>query len=248
MLEQLFFIAFFITIVLLIIIGIINTKVKKTYKSATKVSVIITCEDETSLNVILPFLLKYENIDDIHVVYRKKENYIEHPEERVRDVTSQDDYEQFAELFHFKQFSKVKHECILFLSGNVLLSERFLLKLLENYDMDIENLYGSSSKQCDRKGYKENRLITNTISLPIIMTSKKVVQHCWNTISENKVILGQLHESSTESAEVFLSYAFRKHFKKYPTTVKGRVYNLLKQKSIKDPMLVSNQCKTLSLK
>ena len=246
MIEQLFFISFFITIVLLIVIGIINTKVKKRYKSPTKVSVIITCEDEEYLTVILPFLLKYQNIDDIHVIYRSKENYIKHPEKRVRDVIVEEDYQKFAELFHFKQFSKVENECILFLTGNVIVSERFLLKLLESYDMDIENLYGPSSKQCDRKGYKDNRMITNTINLPIIMTSKKVVQHCWNTILENKVILDQLHESSSESAEVFLSYAFRKHFKKYPIRVKGRVHHLMKQKSIQNSTLVSNQCKSLS--
>lgn len=246
MFEQLFFIAFFITIVLLIIIGVINTKVKKKYKSQTKVSVVITCEDTTYLDVILRILLKYENIDDIHVIYRKKENYIRHSEERVRDVAAEEEYQKFSELFHFQYFSKVKNECILFLSGNIILSERFLLKLLENYDMDIENLYGPSSKQCDRKGYKENRIITNTISFPIIMTSKKVVQHCWNTILENQVIRNQLHESSAESAEIFFSYAFRKHFKKYPIRVKGSVHNFTKQKSIQDPSLVSNQCKSLS--
>lgn len=248
MMNELFFIGFFITIVLLIIIGVIKTKVKKKYESETKVSIILTCEDVSYLEIILPLLLKFDNVDDIHILYRSKDNFIEHKEDCIHDTLADKDYKTYSEMFQFKQFSNVNNECILFLTGNVILSERFFLKLLSNYDMDIENLYGPYSKQCDEKGYSKNRMMTNTINLPIIMTSKKVVQHCWNTLMENNVIRKQMHDSSTESADVFFSYAFRKHFKKYPITVNGRVYNLLQKNGKEDTKTQTEQCKSLSQK
>lgn len=224
MLEVLTFSAIFITFVLLIITGAVRQKSKKKYSSNTNVSVILAKDKVKNdyLSVTIPLLLSFPNITQIIILYPNKDVFTKHTESVIEDFEDYENFHTFGNFHRFAPIERIKNECVLYLKDNVMLSYRLLLKLLENYDKDVENIYGPFATYCGKHGYKQNTIYKNTLQTPIILTSRKVVQYIWNDYLHNKSLKTKFNKIDETNEDILFSYLFQKHYHKLPMTISGR--------------------------
>ena len=224
MFHLLYFVTIFLSTCLLIIIGFVNVKVKRRYVSDTKVSVIVIKNDENkeTLPYTIPILNNYRNVDEIIVLYGTEQEHYTLENSKLLNRNNFKNFEKYKSFHRYGYFHNVKNECILLLDSDIIPTQRLLLKLLENYDNDIENIYGPFSKLCDVSGYYSVSFQKNMLHSPILLSSKKVFLKVWYEMTENQETMKQLQSCNYENEDIVFNKTFRNHYRKLPIAVHGK--------------------------
>ena len=217
--KFLYFFSFLLFIFLCITSIYIKNKFKGKYSSDLKVSVLLYYDNKSNfLSSILSTLIKYNNINDIIVIY--KDNIIPFKHHKVRffqDSLSK----EYSSFVRYLYVSKCRNENILFLDNKIIPSQRLILKILYRYKNDPLNYYGVMKRSCSSSGYHTISLYNNIIISPIIFSSKEVFEKTWEEMLQDKQKM-----SNDNLDDILFQYHFEKIFGKQPILVRGKFKNL----------------------
>lgn len=226
--EIMVFTGFFLTIFLLIVIGITNSHIKKKYSSSTLVSVIIINKNHSNyLEYILNKISKFENVQEIILIQKNPVFDQEYSCDKLIQVPL---FEGYNNMFNFIDcLPKISTDTVLFLDNNTIITERYLKKILEKYDTDTENMYGPNCKLCTKDGYFNYGMSQNMIHENILLTSKKVLKNIGREIKRHPKII-RLMKENTE--DIVFSFFFTKLYQKFPYRIVGKYKTLTTRKQL----------------
>lgn len=218
-LKILYIISFSFSFLLIFITIYIKKNLKIEYNSNTKISVLIFSDKyKKSIETILSSIIKYENINDIIIIYKNtKPRFIHSKINYIQD----DRISKYSSFIRFFYLSSCKNNNILLLNNDILPTERLLMKLINHYDNDNENYYGIFHRSCNNSGYHTISLYNNIVLSPIILTSKDILEKSWIHMREKD---DKMKEKKMD--DILFQYYFEKIYGKQPVVVKGK-YKIL---------------------
>ena len=183
-LKLLYFISIFFFLFLCITSIYVKKKFKGKYSSHLKISVLLYYDgDSIYLRSLLSTIIKYNNIDDIIIIYRGKDINFKHYKVRFfKDV----DIKDYSSFIRFLYLEKCRNNTILLLNDDILPSERLIQKLLYRYKNDNINYYGIFQRSCNSTGYQAISLYNNIILSPNLLTSKEILKRTWEDMLKDK--------------------------------------------------------------
>ena len=151
-----------ICIICMILILIVLMRVYQ--KNNTDLTVIILSYNRPeNVEEVLSQISHYDVIDEIVVLHGNKDTYVQFDFPKVKNVKDFENNDKYGAARRWLYTDKVKSKYIFTLDDDILPSEEYFNKSLEDIKKNSHTIIGSYARTCDKNGYRHEEDTYNVI-------------------------------------------------------------------------------------